>query len=228
MSTKKPPHDRADDPADWTTEHLGPFHFIQKKVGHRVTGDSLLLADFALPLKEDESVIDLGTGTGVITLVLAWKSPVQRIVGVDLERGSADVARRNVETNGLNSRVTIIEKDWRELPDLYPKGAFPVVVSNPPYVKKGAGRESPVKQRAIARSEVMGTLEELLKVSAYLAGPAGRICFIYPVTRFLDVRDGLNKAGLRPRRVRFVPTKSGSVAKLFLMETARGGGLNQP
>jgi tRNA1Val (adenine37-N6)-methyltransferase len=210
MPGKKPPHDRFDDMPDCTTEPLGPFQFIQGKVGHRVTGDSLLLADFVLPLKQDEPVIDLGTGT---------------IVGVDVERNSVEVARRNVEINGLNSRITIIEKDWRELPDLYPKGAFPVVVSNPPYFKIGAGRKSPVKQRAIARSEVMGTLEELLKVGAYLAGPAGRICFIYPVTRFLDVMEGLNKAGLRPRRVRFVNTKPGSVAKLFLMEAARGGSL---
>jgi tRNA1Val (adenine37-N6)-methyltransferase len=218
MSPEKSP----DALADVTVEPLGPFTFFQKKRGHRVTGDSLILADFVLPLNKDDTVVDLGTGTGIIPLLLAWKSPVRRIVGVEVDRGSSLVALRNVETNGLKSRVNIIEKDWRELSSLYPEGAFPVVVTNPPYVKKGAGRISPVNERAVARSEVMGTLEELLNVSAYLAGPAGRICLIYPVTRFSDVMGGLKNAGLRPRRVRFVKTAPGKVQKLFLMEAARG------
>jgi tRNA1Val (adenine37-N6)-methyltransferase len=210
---------------DVTAEPLGPFTFMQKKGGQRVTGDSLLLADFVLPLNEDDRVIDLGSGTGIIPLVLAWKSSARKIAGVEVERGSAEVALRNVENNALQSRVEIIEKDYRELTGLYPEGAFSVVLSNPPYTRKGGGRVSPIKERALARSEVLGTHEDLLKVSAHLAGPYGRICLIYPVKRLVDVMDGLEKACLRPVRLRFVHTDPAKDAKLFLMEAARGGSL---
>jgi tRNA1Val (adenine37-N6)-methyltransferase len=171
------------DVTDVTVEPLGPFSLIQKKKGFsfRVTGDTFELVDFVLPLSKktgEKTVIDLGTGTGVIPLLLAWKSPVEKIVGVEIDKDTAALAEKNIRMNGLTSRVTIIEKDWRMLEGVFPEGAFEVVISNPPYTKKGAGRASPVKQRAIARGEVMGTLAELLRVSTHLAGPAGRIFFM--------------------------------------------------
>jgi tRNA1(Val) A37 N6-methylase TrmN6 len=103
------------DVTDVTVEPLGPFSLIQKKKGFsfRVTGDTLELVDFVLPLTSEKTVIDLGTGTGVIPLLLAWKSPVERIVGVEIDKDSAALAEKNVRMNGLTSRVTIIEKDWQ-------------------------------------------------------------------------------------------------------------------
>jgi tRNA1Val (adenine37-N6)-methyltransferase len=94
-------------------------------------------------------------------------------------------------------------------------------LSNPPYTKKGTGRTSPVRQRAIARGEVTGTLADLLRVSTHLAGPAGRIFFMYPVKRLKEVREGLKEAGLRARRVHYVRSGPENTVKLFLVEAGR-------
>lgn len=214
----------ADELKDVTVEPLGPFSFMQWKKGYRVTGDTVELVDFVLPLDKKDTVVDLGTGTGAIPLLLAWKSPVEKIVGVEVDKETAGLAERNVTRNGLASRVALIEKDWRGLDGVYPEGAFSVVVCNPPYTKKGAGRKSPMRQRALARSEVMGTLEELLSVSSHLAGPKGRIFLMYPVIRLKEVRVGLKGAGLTEQRVSFIDNGAGRDAKVFLMEAGRAGG----
>ncbi|MEE9614911.1 MAG: methyltransferase, partial [Thermodesulfobacteriota bacterium] len=156
--------------ADETLEPLGPYTFIQKKAGYRVTEDSFLLAEFLPQPGEKDTVVDLGTGSGVMLLLLAWKTGVERVVGVEAEGEAAETARGNVRANGLGSRVEIVEMDWRMAPSVYPEGSFSVVVSNPPYVKSGAGRVSPHPGRAAARTEIMGGLDELVRVSAHLAG----------------------------------------------------------
>lgn len=208
----------SDEMKDVTVEPLGPFSFMQRKKGYRVTADTVDLVNFVLPLDEKDTVVDLGTGTGPIPLLLAWKSPVEKIVGVEVDKVSAGLAQENVIRNGLASRVTIIEKDWRKLEGVYPEGAFSVVVTNPPYTKKGAGRQSPVRERALARSEVRGTVDDLLRVSAYLAAPEGRVFLMYPVIRLKEVRVGLKRAGLTEQRVSFIDNGTNRDAKVFLME----------
>ncbi len=190
-----------------------------------MTQDSVLLAEFLLPLKDDDTVIDLGTGTGIIPLLIAWRSGVSRIVGVEIEDESAEVARRNVHENGLPGRITILKEDWRKLDDIYPPGSFSVVACNPPYIKKGEGRVSPYRERALARYELMGTLEDLIGISAYLVRDDGRICYIYPTSRFTELLEGFGKVGLRPAKIRFIHTRKGKGAKLFLVEARKRGGL---
>ena len=207
-------------------EELGPYRLIQnRRGGFRLTRDTILLTEFLSPLDKDDSVIDLGTGAGIIPLILAWKSPAVNIVGVEVENGAASLARRNLELNGLSSRAGIVERDFRGLPQIYPEGAFTVVVSNPPYTKACSGRTSPVKERAIARSEVLGNLTDLINVSSYLAGKSGRIFYIFPVIRLFEMLDEVKKAGLRARRLKFVHTNPKKAAKLFLIEAGRAGEL---
>lgn len=210
---------------DETVEELGPYHFIQKKSGHRLTQDTVLLADFLLPLSNDDSVIDLGTGTGAIPLLLSWKSTALKIVGVEVEEGVASIARRNVELNDLASRVTILKSDFRDLKSVCPEGSFSIVVSNPPYVKAGSGRLSPVKERALARAGIMGDVSELIDASRRLAGKDGRIFYIFPVSRLFEMLKEVKKAGLKARRLRFVHTNPKKAAKLFLIEIGTEGEL---
>jgi tRNA1Val (adenine37-N6)-methyltransferase len=169
--------------------------------------------------------MDLGTGAGVIPLLLAWKTRAGSITGVEVQAEEAAIARRNVEENGLSDRIETINRDFRGLPGIYPEGAFPVVLSNPPYVKAGSGRVSPDKKRAAARGEVFGTLTDLVDVSRYLAGTDGRIFYVFPVKRLDDMFRELKRAGLWPRRIKFVHTGPDKEARLFLIEAATTGEL---
>ncbi len=207
------------------TERLGPYSFIQGKKGLRTTQDPFILADFVLPLERHDSVLDIGTGTGVIPLLLAWKSEVESIKGVEIERDVAEIAKRNVYINGLASRIEIIEGDYRALPSIYQPCTFSCIVSNPPYLRKGEGRRSPLEQRAIAREEIMGGFEDLARVTDHLLTPEGRMACIYPFRRLDEVISGFERNGLKPVRIRFVYTSSGKEPKLFLVEVRRKGRL---
>ncbi|MBI5598742.1 MAG: methyltransferase [Deltaproteobacteria bacterium] len=201
-------------------EGIGPFTFTQAK-GQRLTYDSVLLAGFLPPLGKNDAVVDLGTGSGVIPLILCSRSGAGRIVGVEVDGESAEIAGKNVRRNGLRARVEIINRDWRELKDVYPPGSFSVVVSNPPYMKRGEGRVSPARQRALARYETAGTLSDLVEISVYLAGASGRIFYVYPARRFEELILELEKRGIKPLRVAFART-GGKNPKIFLIEAGKG------
>jgi len=209
---------------DETLESLGPYFFVQRKAGHRLTSDTVALAEFVLPsLSEEDSAIDIGSGTGAIPLILAWKSKVRKIVGVEIDPCAAAVAEKNIQANGLEGRVEIVQSDYRELKKLYPEGSFSVVVSNPPYFRAGVGRISPNKEKAAARTELSGGIADLIDISAYFMGGHGRVFYVYPKARLAEMLEGLGKAGLRANRLRFLPV--GSKEGLFLIEAGRDGGL---
>lgn len=210
---------------DETMESLGPYFFIQRKAGHRLTSDSVALASFAAQsLTDKDNVIDLGTATGAIPLILSYKTRVRHITGVEIDEAAAGTALRNVETNGLSERIEVIAADYRTLADRYPEGAFSAVISNPPYTKAGTGRISPTRERAAARSELFGGLPDLLEVSNHLAGKDGRIFFVFPVSRLSEMLEGAQKRGLKLRRLQFVHAGPGKEASLFLIELGRDGG----
>ena len=208
-----------------TTRMLGPYTYIQPEYGHKVTDGPLLLCDFITPLAEGETVIDIGTGAGVIPLILASKTPVKRIVGVEVQRALVETAKKNVELNSLNDRIELIESDYRDLPGRFPEASFSLVLANPPFVKRDGGRRSPDASRDVARSEVFGVLGDLLQTSAYLAGSGGRVAYIFPVIRFKEMLSGLTGVGLTPTRLRFIHTTPEKGATLFLVEASRSGTL---
>lgn len=209
-----------------TIEGLGPYFFIQRKAGHRLTSDTVALAEFAAQsLSEKDTLIDLGTATGALPLLFSWKTELKRITGVEVDDDAAETAVRNVEANGLGDRVEIIKADYRDLIGMYPEGAFTAVVSNPPYTKAGTGRVSPSSQRAIARSEVLGGLSDLLKVSKHLACEAGRIFYVFPVARLAEMLIEAQKCGLKVRRLRFIHAAKDKEPGIFLVELGRQGGL---
>lgn len=209
-----------------TLESLGPYFFVQRKAGHRLTSDTVALAEFVVPaLTGKDTVIDIGTGTAAVPLILAWKSDARSITGVEIDEGAFASANKNIRANGLEARVSAVNRDYRELKEVFGKGSFSAVVSNPPYIKAGAGRVSPGRERAAARAEVFGTLTDLISISAWLAGKSGRVYYVFPVERIAEMLEGLGKAGLKPRRLRFLRTKEGGRPALFLVEAAGEGGL---
>ena len=145
----------------------GRLRIIQKKEGYRFSLDAILLAHFTSLIKA-HSIVDLGTGSGIIPLVLARRMNSPSIVGVEVQEELADMARRTVALNGLTGCISILHNDLRNASDYLKPSSFDLVVCNPPYYPVTDGRINPDKQKAIARHEVMATLKDVVVASHYL------------------------------------------------------------
>ncbi|MBI3398203.1 MAG: tRNA (adenine(22)-N(1))-methyltransferase TrmK [Deltaproteobacteria bacterium] len=205
---------------DETLDELDSLKIIQKKNGYRFSADSVQLANFILPLQSTDSVIDIGTGSGVIPLILAKESPVQNIIGIEIQKSLVDIAKRNVELNDLSSRIRILEGDFRVIADnqSLEKNSFSAVISNPPYTKFASGRISPSSEKAMAKMELASSLNNLVNVSKYLAAEDGRICYIYPLSRLQEMISVIQGNGLELVRLEFVSPKPACKAKRVLIE----------
>ena len=197
------------------------LRIIQPRDGYRFSLDPLLLCDFA-GIREGERVIDLGTGSGIIPLVLARQSETSAVVGVEFQAEMAEMAQRNVELNGLCERIEIIGGDIRSLRRHFPVSSFDLVVANPPYRRPGTGRISPRRGRDLARHETTATLADFLHTAKYLATLGGRICFIYHVSRLADFLGEAGRQNLAPLRLRFVHGDENGEARMFMTELVKG------
>ncbi|MCL1906194.1 MAG: tRNA1(Val) (adenine(37)-N6)-methyltransferase [Clostridiales bacterium] len=200
----------------------GGLKIIQDPAAPCFALDAVLLADFAKP-RPGDNVADLGTGTGVIALLLAAKEPDCRIRALEMMPQMADMARRSVALNGLAGHIDIIEGDMRQAAALLGKGSCRLVVSNPPYYAAGSGRENAGELFAAARSEVYCAIEELAKETAALLVPGGEFCLIHRAVRLAEVLEALYAAGLRPQILRQVQPFAGKPANLFLLKAQKGG-----
>jgi len=200
----------------------GRIRIIQKKAGYRFSLDAILLAHFASRIPA-ASIIDLGTGSGVVPLILARKSASAKITGVEVQPGLADMARRTIELNGLGGRVTIERGDIRELAAVFPSSSFDLVVCNPPYYPLDNGRINPHQEKAIARHEIKATVQDVIRVSQYLAADSGSVLIIFPAKRLIQLLSAFKAAGLRPRCLRIIYSQLSGEAKLVLVEGCRGG-----
>jgi tRNA1Val (adenine37-N6)-methyltransferase len=194
---------------------------IQPSDGYRFSLDPLLLCDFA-GIGEGGRVIDLGSGSGVIPLVLARKYCSTNIVGVEFQEELAALAEHNVELNGLSNRIEIIRDDILSLRRLFPASSFDLVVANPPYRKQGTGRISPKAGRDRARHETTATLAEFLETAKYLVSPTGTIAFIYHPVRLAEFCTAAAALKLALLRLRMVHGNAGAAARMVLLELVKG------
>ena len=193
----------------------------QPAQGYRFSLDALLLAAFAR-LPDDSVVADLGTGCGVIPLVLARRHQDARFVAFENNPGMAALAEENVRTNGLDGRVEIISDDILAIRARYPVSSFDVVVSNPPFRSPHSGKTSPHTGRDAARHETTAGLADFLAAAKYLVKPSGRICFIYPPSRLAEFIRCAGDLKLAVLRLRMVHGSGRAVAKMFMVELAKG------
>jgi tRNA1Val (adenine37-N6)-methyltransferase len=202
----------------------GSLKIIQKKKGYRFSIDAILLAHFTcIHHRRADSIIELGTGSGVIPLILAQRFKEAVITGVEVQGSLADLAQRNVIMNMLTDRVTIVKDDLRRLRENNPPSSFDLVLSNPPFYPAEAGRINPGSERAIARHELAGSLEDIVKISSYLLKPRGRLVMIYPAFRLVDLIYQVRRNGLEPKLMRVVYSRADTEAKLVLLSCSRGG-----
>jgi len=200
----------------------GGLRIIQDPAAPCFALDAVLLADFARPRCGDV-VAELGTGSGVIALLLAIKEPGCRIRAVELMPHMADMARRSVALNGLSGRIEIIAGDMRQAAALLGKGSCRLVVSNPPYYAVSAGRQNDGELFAAARSELYCTIAELAREAAALLCSLGEFCLIHRASRLAEVLEALSAAGLRPQTLRLVQPFAAKPANLFLLKAVKGG-----
>jgi tRNA1Val (adenine37-N6)-methyltransferase len=190
--------------------------------GYRFALDAFLLADF-VPPTISSPLLDLGTGCGVVALLLARRFPHCTMVGVELQASLATLARRNVVRNDLSQQVRIIRADVRQAPHLFAAGGFGTVVSNPPYRVAGSGRLNPHPEKAIARHELMLTLEQLVRACRHVLTHHGVLVVVYHPSRLAELCARLETASLRPRRLRLVHSTPQVAASFVLLEAVRGG-----
>jgi tRNA1Val (adenine37-N6)-methyltransferase len=198
----------------------GRLRLIQSRSGYRFSIDAVFLAQF-VSTKPGDVVVDLGTGCGIIALMLLQRRHIRYAVGLEIQRDLADQARRNVLLNGLEGNMGVILGDIRR-PPLAP-GKADVVVCNPPYRPKASGRINPDPQRALARHEIRASLDDILGAASKLLRAKGRLAIIYPATRLTDLLVRMRGLDLEPKRLRVVHPAMALEAKLVLVEATRGG-----
>ncbi len=186
-----------------------------------VCTDSVLLADFTR-LNGVRRAADLGAGSGVLAIILAFRSQKLTVDCVELSPEAAGCCMRNVARNGLSERVSVLNRDLRTLTEAE-VGKYQLIITNPPYYPLTGG-ESPRAVRREARQEQCCTLPELADTSARLLGDGGRFTMVYPAARLAEAIYILTEAGLTPKRLRLVQASAGSSPSLALLECRRRGG----
>jgi len=196
----------------------------QPERGYRFSIDSVLLAGFAAPHCRGR-VLDLGTGCGVLLLLLSRLAPgMVSGTGVEIQPALCALAERNFRENGPDRRLRAVRGDFRgEAPGVAP-GAFDLVVANPPYGRAGRGRRNPNPEREAARHEIHGSLKDLFAVAARYLAPTGRFALVLPHDRFREVPDGARRVGMGIGGMRRVHARKGAPASRVLFLLARGAG----
>ncbi|MBI5055958.1 MAG: tRNA1(Val) (adenine(37)-N6)-methyltransferase [Nitrospirae bacterium] len=206
-----------------TLDSIKDIKLFQAKNGYRFSIDAVLLESF-ISAKRLEKGVELGAGSGVISILLAKRLKQVHITAVEIQKRLAERARRNVSLNGLIGRVEIIEKDMRALKEVFPANKFDFVFSNPPFRKTRTGRLSIYEERAVARHEIEITLSDLIKTAAYLLKHSGKFFMIYHPFRLAELISLLQQSRLEPKKMRFVHSKMGEEAKMVLIEAVKGSG----
>lgn len=199
------------------------FKIIQSNDGFCFGIDAVLLSDFANDIRNDSVALDLCTGTGIVSILLAGKTKLKRIYGVEIQERVADMAIRSVALNNLQDRVCIINDDFKNLPSSFDCGSFDAVVSNPPYKKANSGLTNLSEEKLISRHEVMCSLEDVISVSSKLLKNNGCFYMVHRPDRLVDIMFLLRNYRLEPKVLRFVQPFSRKAPNLLLVKAVKNG-----
>lgn len=200
----------------------GKIRIVQSRKGHRISLDSVLLAHF-ISVRAGERIMDLGSGNGVLPLILAFLYPSLSITGVELQEAMVGRATRGVRLNRVDSRVTMTCLDVCAVPACFAPESFDAVICNPPYRRSSSGRLSPDSEKRIARHETRATLEDFVRSAAHLLPLRGRLALIYSAVRCVDLLTALRSNRIEPKRLRMVHSFAAAGASMVLVEGVKGG-----
>lgn len=201
---------------------FGNLRLIQKPEDFCYGVDAVILADF-VKAKEGDLVIDLGTGTGIIPLILTHKTKASRLYGLEVQEDSYQRGCRNIKLNELNERVCILKGNVKDIEQLG-LPYFQVVVSNPPYMKDQGGLKNANEAKAIARHETLGRLEDFISCATKLLEDKGHFYMVHRPSRLVDICYLCRTHGLEPKEMRFVSPKVDKAANILLLHCVKNGG----
>lgn len=201
--------------------HRKGYRIIQKTDGFCFGMDAVLLADFA-KIGKQEKVLDMGTGTGIIPILLEARTEGGQYTGLEIQEEFASMAARSVALNGLEGRISIVCGDMKEASGLFGQASFDVVVSNPPYMVGQHGLQNPDPRKAIARHEVMCDLNDLLRETKRVLKNKGRFYMVHRTYRMAEIMHLMVEYGLEPKRIRFVHPFVDKEPNIMLIEAMKG------
>lgn len=188
--------------------------------------DSVLLVNFAKNMKENSMVLDLGTGTGIMPILLSGKVNMKKAIGIEIQENVAEMAKRSVELNNLQDKIEIICNNILNLNNTFfnEKGLenkFDVIITNPPYKKKGEGVINEREEKLISRHEITADLEDFIKVSSNLLKDKGEFYMVHRPERLVDIFDLMRKYKIEPKLMRMVYSNYNKPPKLVLIKGIR-------
>lgn len=200
---------------------IGGLELIQNPAGFCFGVDAVFLSDFA-KVKAGETVLDLGTGNGIIPVLLSAKTEGKKFTGLEIQADTAEMARRSVLWNSLEDRVEIVTGDIREASRIFKPVFFDVITTNPPYMPAEHGIRNADDSRAAARHEVLCTLDDILRESMRLLQDKGRLYMIHRPFRLTEIMIKMNYYKIEPKRIRFIHPYADKEPVLVMVEGVRG------
>ena len=211
MEFKLLPHESLED-------LTGNIKIIQNKALYRFNEDSVVLAEFT-QLDKKCRVVDLGTGSGVLLLLLLAREASMEGVGVEIQQALADMASRSISFNALGDKIKIINADLKKAHYFLQKNSWDLVISNPPYITMDTGRASPHKELAAARQEIYCTLQDVIHSAAMLLKPGGSFALVHRVERLPEIMVLLKESKLEPRKMQLVAASEDKAPYLVLLQS---------
>lgn len=212
------PHERLDD------LQCKGYHIIQNTKAFCFGMDAVLLANYAKHgVKPGQEVLDLGTGTGVIPILLAAKTEAAHLTGLEIQTASAQMAARSVALNALEDRVRIVEGDIKEAGNIFPAASFHVITCNPPYMTENHGLHNPYEAKNIARHEILCTLEDVIAAAAKLLVPGGSFYMVHKPFRLAEIMELMMRYKLEPKQLQMVHPYVDKEPNMILIQGVRGG-----
>lgn len=202
---------------------INGLKIIQNKTGFCFGIDAVLLSDFAKNLKRNAEVIDLGTGTGIIPLLLSAKSLAKHILGIEIQTKVSEMAQRSIKMNNLEKKIEIINADIRKLKNTLECNKYDVIVTNPPYMKDNTGLQNENKEKLISRHEIECTIKDIAEISSMLLKDKGEIYMIHRPDRLVDIVTVFRNHNLEIKNIRLVFPKKKRLANLVLIKAVKNG-----
>lgn len=198
------------------------YKIIQNKSHFCFGIDAVLLSSFT-KVKKDEEVLDLGTGNGVIPLLLEAKTKGKHLTGLEIQEYSADMAKRSIILNDLQDKIEIRLGDIKEASNIFGPASFDVVTCNPPYMTVDHGIVNPDDSKAIARHEILCTLEDIVGQTSKLLKEKGRFYMVHRPFRLIEIIKTLTDHKIEPKRIRMVHPYIDKEPTMVLIEGIKGG-----
>lgn len=194
------------------------YKIIQNTDGFCFGIDSILLSDFAKNIKKGSKVVDLGTGTGILSILLAGKTQLKEIIGVEIQEEVYQMAKRSVELNSLQNKIKIINENILNLENVLEKGSFDAIVTNPPYKKLNTGIKNENLKKLISRHEITANLEDFIKTSKLLLKDKGEFYMVHRPERLVDIIYLMRKYKIEPKQIKFVAPNINKEPNLVLIK----------